>query len=170
MRFLVIFFGANDSCLEGAAGSQHVPLERYQQNLVDIIDHEKVKRQNPRIIVVTPPPINEYECEKSDHTKGYMEPRRKANHTKLYAEAVKKVAEKNRAVVLDLYEVFMKHAGQKIGEEVLEGSKEKPNNPFLRMLLHDGEFGIHVTTGIASLIMTQACILQIPHIPCSSRS
>ena len=138
MRFLIIFFGANDACLKGAKGSQHVPLEKYEQNLANIISHPKVQAQNPRIIVVTPPPINEYGCEENDRAKGYLEPRRNANHTKQYAEVAKKAALANGAILLDLYTVLMNHAEHQEGDAVLEGSKEKPDNPFLKMLLHDG--------------------------------
>ena len=138
VRFLMVFFGANDSCLKGAAGSQHVPLETYKQNLERLITNKRVLKQKPRIIVVTPPPINEYATEENDRSKGYLEPRRKASHTKLYADAARQVATNHGAAVLDLYAVFMNHAGQKDSDLILEGSKEKPPNPFLRRLLHDG--------------------------------
>ena len=140
VRFLVIFFGANDACLKGAPGSQHVPLEQYKRNLESLITHPKVSKQQPRIILVTPPPINEYACEENDRTKGYFEPRRSAKHTQEYAIAAKEIGKAQGVAVLDLFQVFMSHAGQEEGSEVLEGSKERPPNPFFRMLLHDGMF------------------------------
>ena len=138
VRFLVILFGANDSCLKGAPGSQHVPIATYTANLLEIIKSPLVVAQNPRIILVTPPPINEYACEENDRSKGYNVPRRNANHTRLYAEAAREVAKQNSIETLDLHTIFLKHAGQKGGDSLLEGSKQKPPNPFLRMLLHDG--------------------------------
>lgn len=134
----MILLGANDSCLKGAAGSQHVPLEDFKSNLEKIVTHPIVREQNPRVILVTPPPINEYACEEQDRSKGYYEPRRKASHTALYAEAVRRVGAEQRVTVLDLNRVFLERAGQKPDDAVLEGSKEKPLNTFLRMHLLDG--------------------------------
>jgi len=131
-------FGANDACLQGAAGSQHVPLSQYKKNIIDIIDHPAVKRQKPRIILVTPPPINEYMCEENDRAKGYFEPRRSAEHTKLYVDVVREIAQTHGIALLDLWLCFMKHAGWKEGDAALAGSKKMEPNAFLRMLLHDG--------------------------------
>lgn len=139
IRFLVIFFGANDSCLKGAAGSQHVPLERYKQNLRNIIRHPVLQEHNPRIILVAPPPVNEYTAEENDRGKGYIYPRRKAEHTKLYADAAKDVAKELNVTSLDLWTAFMRHAGYDEKSGKLPGSKEIEQNAFLRMLLHDGE-------------------------------
>ncbi|KAL9089476.1 MAG: hypothetical protein Q9159_002516 [Coniocarpon cinnabarinum] len=141
-RFLVIFFGANDSCLQGAPGSQHVPLHVYAQNLEKIIAHARAK-QVARIILVTPPPINEYATEENDRSKGYTEPRRKASHTVLYADAARKVAQVHDVTILDLNALFLQHAGQADGGLVPEGSKEKPLNSQLRRLLYDG---LHFTS------------------------
>lgn len=134
----IIFFGANDACLQGAAGSQHVPLSQYKENLISIINHPAVKTQKTRIILVTPPPINEYMCEENDRAKGYCEPRRSAEHTKLYVDVVRDIAESHEVALLDLWLLFMKHAGWKDGDAMLPGSKKTEPNAFLRMLLHDG--------------------------------
>lgn len=135
----VICFGANDACLKDAPGSQHVPLDRFKQNLIDMVTHPIVKRHNPRIVLVTPPAMNEYAVEENDRIKGYLEPRRKANHTKLYAEAVCEVAKELDVAVLDFWSLLMTQAGWKEGDYPLPGSKELPPNMHLRMLLHDGE-------------------------------
>lgn len=110
-----------------------------------------MRAQNPRIILITPPPINEYLCEENDRLKGYNEPRRKAEHTASYAQAVRDVAgelqvgkEWRGVVVLDFFKVVMKYVGQKDGEP-LEGSKERPLNSALRMLLHDGMIGLQIS-------------------------
>lgn len=141
----MIFFGANDACLEGAEGSQHVPVERYKQNLIDIINHSAVKAHNPRIILVTPPPMNEYVAEENDRSKGLMDRRRTADHTKMYADAAREVAKEQNVAVLDLWSVLMKHAGWSEGEHPLPGSKKLPRNPFMRMMLHDGKSGMCIS-------------------------
>lgn len=141
----VIFFGANDACLPGAAGSQHVPLEAFKNNLLRMVKHTSLGPHKPHIILITPPPINEYLCEENDRLKGYNDNRRKANHTALYAEAVREVAKLSSSydvALVDLYAAFMKHVGQPEDREVLEGSKERPPNTALEMLLHDGKSGV----------------------------
>lgn len=90
--------------------------------------------------MVSTSPINEYMTEELDRMKGIMEPRRKAEHTQMYAQAVREVAADYRIALLDLWKVFMDHAGWKEGESPLPGSKALPPNPFLRMLMHDGRF------------------------------
>lgn len=107
-----------------------------------MINHPAVCAQAPRIILVTPPPINEYACEMNDRSKGITQPRRKANHTRLYADAVRDLAAQHGIACLDLWTIFSKHAGWS-GEDngsPLPGSTQIPENAFMRMLLHDGLF------------------------------
>lgn len=142
-RSKVILFGANDSCLEGAVGSQHVPLQRFKQNLSTIITYPAVQKQAPRIILVTPPPMNEYPAEENDKLKGIPAPRRKAEHTRLYAEAVKDVASQHDVALVDLWTLFMNHAGWEENsnpQAQIPGSKSLEPNSVLRMLLHDGMY------------------------------
>lgn len=119
-----------------------MPLNRYKQNLIDIITHPLVRQQKPRIILVTPPPVNEYACEDNDRAKGILVPRRRADHTRMYADAVREVAKEVQVMdvaLLDLWSLMMTHAGWSEGDHPLPGSKSIAPNPFLRMLLHDGE-------------------------------
>lgn len=151
IRFLAVFLGANDATLRGALGSQHVPLDRYKSNLRKIITHPSVVAHSPHIILVTPPPINEYACEENDRNKGITAPRRLAKTTAEYAQHVRDLAGELKAegvdvVLLDLWTVFMETAGW--NEDVrrvlpglpvsLPGSKEILENAMLKLLLHDG--------------------------------
>lgn len=136
VRFLAILLGANDACLEGAEGSQHVPLDRYTSNLKAIIGHPDLHAHNARIILVTPPPINEYVTEEADRMKGYGK-RRTAAHTKLYADAAKEVGKQMGVVVLDLFSLYMAQTDWD-GKEPLVGSKDLPMSGQLRLMLHDG--------------------------------
>lgn len=137
----MILIGANDACLEGSAGSQHVPLEKYKENMESIIAHPAVQAQGPRIIVISPPPINEHVCLENDKLKGFHQPRRHAEHTKKYALAAQEVADRLQLPFIDLYELFLNHAGGTKNDRVLQGSVDLPPNPFIRMLLHDGKNG-----------------------------
>ncbi|KAK6124216.1 hypothetical protein DH2020_042052 [Rehmannia glutinosa] len=57
---VMVFFGANDASLpERCSGFQHVPLEEYKQNLVAIVAFLKKRWPSTRIILITPPPIDE---------------------------------------------------------------------------------------------------------------
>jgi len=120
-------------------GTQHVPLARYKHNLIAIINHPLVKAQAPRIILVTPPPINQYATEEADRAKGHSQARRTAQHTKSYADAVKEVAAADDVACLDLWTAFMAAAGWDGELANLPGSKEVEVNYFLQNLLHDGK-------------------------------
>ncbi|KAJ1964723.1 isoamyl acetate-hydrolyzing esterase, partial [Dipsacomyces acuminosporus] len=94
VRLLILFFGANDSVLEGY--DKHVPLAAFSENLryiASLIRDPKSRFYAPetRILFVTPPTIG-------DKMYGYyagkygLPVKRKNKVTKLYAEAVKAVA------------------------------------------------------------------------------
>ncbi|KAL3820364.1 hypothetical protein ACJIZ3_006269 [Penstemon smallii] len=57
---VTVFFGANDACLpDRCSGFQHVPLEEYKHNLKAIVAFLKKQWPSTRIILITPPPIDE---------------------------------------------------------------------------------------------------------------
>ena len=134
-----VFFGANDACLPGSATGQHVPLDQYKKNLKDILHHSSVVAQNPRLILLTPPPVNEYQLEEADLVKGNKDPLRSAEHTKEYADACRQVGAEAGVVVLDVWSIFMAKAGWKEGEPLI-GSKKLARNEVLEKLLVDGGF------------------------------
>jgi len=141
--FQAVFLGANDASLRGAQGSQHVPQDHYKSNLRKIITHQSVAAHKPHVILVTPPPVNEYSCEENDRNKGITEPRRLAKVTAEYAERVRELAQELKSegvdiVLLDLWKVMMQHAGLPADKSPLPGSKEIPENVFLKLVLHDG--------------------------------
>ncbi|KAL8872985.1 MAG: hypothetical protein Q9174_001488 [Haloplaca sp. 1 TL-2023] len=133
----MILFGANDACLPGSNSGQHVPLARYKENLRSILQNKTILAHAPRLIVVVPPPVDEYSLEISDATKGIIGTRRTAEHTKLYADACREVANDLGAVVLDLWAIFMQAAGYEAGQ-ILPGSKKADKNAVLGQLLSDG--------------------------------
>ncbi|KAL8768969.1 MAG: hypothetical protein Q9194_005569 [Teloschistes cf. exilis] len=133
----MVFFGANDACLPGSDSGQHVPLDTYRQNLIDICQHPTVTAQKPRLILVTPPPVDESSLEISDAAKGVVGTRRTAEHTKLYADACRQVGKDLGSAVLDLWSIFMEAAGYVPGKP-LPGSKKATPNTALTRLLSDG--------------------------------
>ncbi|KAL8949171.1 MAG: hypothetical protein Q9222_004703 [Ikaeria aurantiellina] len=137
VRFMMIFFGANDACLPDSYSGQHVPLAIYKRNLRDIIQHQTVANHDPHIILVTPPPVDEYAVEIAEAAKGIFKIRGTADHTKLYADACKEVGQHLGLTVLDLWSTFMKAAGYEPGEP-LPGSKKTGKNAVLGRLLSDG--------------------------------
>lgn len=114
-----------------------MPLEYFKENLVNIVNHRSVIVQKPRIILVTPPPVNEYKLEESDLMKGLTDPRRTAEHTRKYAVATREVGAELGVVVLDIWSIFMAMTGWKEGEPLV-GSKKVARSEVLEQLLVDG--------------------------------
>ena len=57
---LTIFFGANDSAMKELNPHQHISLDEYTQNLHDLVLHAvSVGVAKEKIIMLTPPPLNE---------------------------------------------------------------------------------------------------------------
>ena len=80
-----------------------MPLNDYKQYLKAIVQHPSVTTQNPRLILITPPPINEYKLEESDFVKkGVTVPQRTAEHTKKYADACREVGKELGVAILDI--------------------------------------------------------------------
>lgn len=119
--------------------AQYVPLDDYKKNLQTIIQHPATKAQNPRTILITPPPINEYQLESFDASKSLPHPSRTAHHTKLYAEATREVGASLNVPVADLWAACINATGWKEGE-LLPGSRDLPNDERLARLLTDGLF------------------------------
>lgn len=117
---------------------QHVPLEKFKQNLKDIIGHEAVKPHQPTVILITPPPVDEYALELRDLLKGSTGVTRTAEHTKKYADACRDVGSEMGSTVVDLWTAIMARAGWQAGD-ALPGSKTVPRNQVLRDVLRDGK-------------------------------
>ena len=115
-----------------------MPLLAFKQNLRDIVQHPTVVAQKPRLILITPPPINEYQTEARDQLKGYTVPSRSAEHTKKYADATREVGTELEVPVLDIWSIIMEIAGWKEGEPLI-GSKKLKRSEVLESFLIDGK-------------------------------
>lgn len=114
--------------MPGSPTHQHVPLQEYEQNLRSLITHETIKAHQPRIILITPGPVDEYQ---------FVDRLRTAEHTKMYADACREIGKELGVPVLDLWSIFMAEAGWRKGEP-LAGSIKDKRNKVLGELLHDG--------------------------------
>lgn len=133
-----MFFGANDSCFPDSPESQYVPLDSFRDNLLRILTHPVVTAHNPRIILITPPPVDEYVHQNLYDKNGNITRQRTAEHTKLYADATRQVGTELGIVVLDLWKAFMREAGWKEGEPLV-GSRNTKKSKVLAELMYDGE-------------------------------
>ncbi|KAJ5342258.1 Esterase SGNH hydrolase-type subgroup [Penicillium brevicompactum] len=135
VRLMTVFFGANDACVPGH--DQHVPVDQYKENLKTIIQHPATVAQNPRIILISPPPVNEYQLEAFDAAKDTPHPSRMASFTKLYAAAAQEVAASLNVPVVDLWSAFMQTTSWQEGQPLI-GSRDAPNNETFAGLFTDG--------------------------------
>jgi lysophospholipase L1-like esterase len=114
-----------------------------------IINHPGIKAHNPKILLVTPPPVNEVHLEAEDFKRGHPALTRHQSNTEQYVKVVRELAEeyKDKGVVLvDLWAAMMREAARLTPGHVeggaLLGSREKGDSEGLRKLLVDG---IHLT-------------------------
>lgn len=134
--YQVIFFGANDSILPATTG-QDIPLSVYIKNLKALLAHPLIKVHEPSIMLITPPPVDEYGAEAADLRRGITMARRTAGYTKQYADACRMVGIEAGVTVVDIWTAIMTMAGWKPGE-FLPGSKSIPQNSVLKDLFVDG--------------------------------
>ncbi len=103
--------GANDAALRIPTNTQGVPIEQFKENLTKIITHERIKAHNPKILLVTPPPLDEIRLTQRDLEYGHKQVTRHAAVSAAYSEAVRLVAGTVPGVTLiDLYKAVMKKA------------------------------------------------------------
>lgn len=123
VHLATIFFGANDAALPFAF--QHVPLEKFKENLrtmLSMIKSPESPYYNPtlRIILITPPPLNEAQWEKRCHDQG-EQLNRTWEASRQYAEAVRQVAAERDVVVADLWTRLMGGGGDDLAKYLFDG-------------------------------------------------
>ena len=133
------------------------------------MEHPAVTAHEPRLLLLTPPPIDEYQIDPIDLLKGYTTPQRAAQNTKHYADASREVGESLGIPVVDLWTAFMIAAGWQEGQP-LTGSKQAARSDVLENLLVDGKL---MFSGwiLKHSDGTQVCILVPTDIDsCTTRS
>ena len=114
---VTILFGSNDACAKNSSAGdvQHVPLPRYEQNLKTIVERVRRMQPTPRILFITPPPVDDEAWLRDCATRAAQPglgfgtllndtaPNRTNAGVKPYAEAMKRVARSYDIPVVDLH-------------------------------------------------------------------
>ncbi|TEA19331.1 Isoamyl acetate-hydrolyzing esterase 1-like protein [Colletotrichum sidae] len=143
LKYLLVLLGANDAVQPMATTTQHVPLEEYKANLRTIVTHPNITAHKAKILLVTPPPIDEIRITQLDLEWGHPKPTRTAKISAGYSQAVRDVAAEVPGVTLiDLWQALHDHAasktpGFKAGGPLL-GTPELGQQGGLAELLPDG--------------------------------
>lgn len=97
--------------LDGAPTNQHCPIDQYKENLGKIISHPSIKAHAPKILLVTPPPLDEIKHGDLTREDGLEDPLREHVVSAAYSEKAREVARENPGVVLiDLWQALMDKA------------------------------------------------------------
>jgi len=143
VRLLVLWWGANDSCLRPSP--QCLPLDKFVANLktmISMVRSPESEWHSPdtKIILVTPPPMSEA-MRKADLASRDppIELDRTAANTELYVDAVIALGKELDLPVIDMYEPIWAATGN--------GNSEK-----LQEYLSDG---LHLTTAGYTIIYDQ---------------
>ncbi|XP_024029273.1 GDSL esterase/lipase At5g45920 [Morus notabilis] len=102
---VTVFFGANDACLPNRCSAfQHVPLDEYKRNLRSIVSFLKKRWPTTRILLITPPPIDEDGRLRHPYIENPSnEPERTNEAAGAYAKACVKLAGECGIPVIDLW-------------------------------------------------------------------
>ncbi|KAH6676646.1 SGNH hydrolase-type esterase domain-containing protein, partial [Halenospora varia] len=143
IKFLTVWFGANDCARAKKPLDQNVPIERFRSNLKAIVTHPAVVAHAPNIIFLTQPPIEETMLTDTAHQLGWDTTKvSQVADSQKYANVVKEVGQEEGIVVVDVWSKFMELAGWQEGA-ILPGAKEGGKNDILSSLLSDG---LHLTS------------------------
>ncbi|PQK12623.1 hypothetical protein BB8028_0003g12390 [Beauveria bassiana] len=144
IKYLVILLGANDAVLPLPNTWQHVPLEKYGENLSNIIEHPRIRAHNPKILLVTPPPLDEIKTTEDDKAEGFPCSIRRAATSAQYSQKARDVAAKyDNVTLIDLYQVLMDKAINMVPGDFekggpLPGTLDNGKRAGLKELLPDG--------------------------------
>ena len=93
----------------------------------------------PRVLLLTPPPIDEYQQVLADQARGFTPVRRLAENTGAYAEACRDVGAQLGIPVVDIWTAFLRQAGWRSKQQFLPGSREIPPNKVFQSFFTDGK-------------------------------
>ncbi|XP_073042181.1 GDSL esterase/lipase At5g45920-like [Primulina eburnea] len=110
---VTVFFGANDACLpDRSSAHQHVPLEEYKQNLHAIVDFIQKRWPSTRVLLISPPPIDEAaRLQHPFHPNPTGLPERTNEAAGIYARACLDVAAECGLTAVDLWSKMQQSPG-----------------------------------------------------------
>ena len=87
---------------------------------------------------MTPPPLDEYQRITADKAKGFHQLRRTAANTAEYVNVCREVGSELKVPVVDIWTLFLRHAGWVEGEPLL-GTRGIAANGVFQSFFSDGE-------------------------------
>ncbi|KAI5465611.1 SGNH hydrolase-type esterase domain-containing protein [Mariannaea sp. PMI_226] len=144
MDYLIILLGANDAVLDLPTTSQHVPIEVYKENMTKIVNHPRITAHKPKILLVTPPPIDQFKVTVLNMANGHSQAVRTSANSAAYSEVARQVARENPGVVsIDLQKALLDKAIEMSPGDYQPGgpplgSPENGKSGALNELLPDG--------------------------------
>ncbi|PVU92897.1 hypothetical protein BB561_003549 [Smittium simulii] len=150
VRFLTMFFGANDASFP--ENKQSVPLEEYKANLSEMIQmvtdpKSKYYSKYTKIILITPPVVCDIMWEKRLKEFGVNTQNRSNTCAKIYSDAATQVGKNHNVAVVNLWEAFNNRIQQlfdtdidtSLNEDIVGYSLDKSSPTFgFDQLLSDG--------------------------------
>lgn len=136
--------------LEWGPTNQHCPIDQYKKNLDKIVNYPSIKAHDPKILLVTPPPLDEIKHGNIDRSQGLKASQREHAVSAAYSEKAREVARENPGVVLvDLWQAIMDKAIEMTPADYESGgpwlgSPENGKSGGLDALLPDG---LHMSGG-----------------------
>ncbi|KAH6653938.1 GDSL-like Lipase/Acylhydrolase [Truncatella angustata] len=112
LRYLLVLLGANDASHPWSHPTQFCAKDEYKANLKKIITHPNVVAHNPKILLVTPPPLDETKIYQFDiEENGLDKLTRTAANSAEYSQLARDVAaEVPGTILIDLQDALTKHA------------------------------------------------------------
>lgn len=87
----IVLLGANDAAIPLDDDNQGVPLEQYKANLARVVAHPRVAAHGAKVVVVTPPPLDEIRRAELDGPQYGRAVREQARSAE-YSQAAREVA------------------------------------------------------------------------------
>lgn len=145
---VTLFLGANDAALPEEKPAQHVPIEEYEKNLGVLVDWIKsFGISSEKIIMITPPPVNEKALLEDIIKKGEGDKCTRTNeNAQKYSIACMQVAKRKECRQVDLWSAMSEGSSPDVPSSYLsDGLHLSPEgNSFLAKLL---EPHLHELTG-----------------------
>lgn len=108
----LVLLGANDACHPWSHPTQYCAKDSYRANLKKIITHQNIVAHNPKVLLITPPPLDETRIYQYDiEENGLDKLTRTAANSAEYSQLARDVAaEVPGTILIDLQDALIKYA------------------------------------------------------------